>query len=99
MQPIQLETRATAETRELPSQASLRHYLSQKRGTAEIEAFMGRVQAVYNGLYAQRPAFDNQQLRTHLENNILLGLALYRALQADGQSPADAYTETRDYLA
>ncbi|HEX2908642.1 MAG TPA: L-2-amino-thiazoline-4-carboxylic acid hydrolase, partial [Phototrophicaceae bacterium] len=35
----------------------------------------------------------------HLENNILLGLALYRALQADGQSSTDAYTETRDYLA
>lgn len=57
--------------------------LAEKRGEVEAALLAARAQARYDELYARRPRFAHRALRSHLEQNILPGLALYQTLREE----------------
>lgn len=99
MNTIQLQNQEVTDIRRIPGEAFIRRYLKQQRGASEAADFMERVQQVYDELYARRPTFTNRHLRFHVEDNILVGLAIYRVFLSEGKSQADAFAETRGFLA
>lgn len=73
--------------------------LTKTWGKDKATQFVQQVQTRYEGLYAQRKRLSNRALRTHLENHILPGLALYQELRADGLEQDDALNLTASLFA
>ena len=70
--------------------------MAEERGEVEAAMLAARVQARYDDLYAGRPRFTHRALRSHLERNILPGLALYQVLgeESSDQEAVLAEVET-----
>lgn len=75
---------------ELPIAPQLRAWqksLRKEYGPVDAAFFGAKVQSRYEELYARRPRFCRRALRTHLEENILPGVALYQTLLGEGLNP------------
>jgi hypothetical protein len=70
--------------------------LAEQWGEAGAAMLASRVLAKYQTLYARRPHLAQRVLQSHLERNILPGLALYQVLLEETGTPEDALAETRD---
>ena len=67
--------------------------LAEEHGEIEAAMLIARVRSQYEGLYASRPHFANPVLRTHLEQAILPGLALYTVLRQRNRNAESAGDE------
>ncbi|MBN1661787.1 MAG: L-2-amino-thiazoline-4-carboxylic acid hydrolase [Anaerolineae bacterium] len=70
--------------REMPYRDIWFRELAGLLGALPAHNLMERVEAQYAALYEARAHYGHPALRAHLEDNILPGLALYRALRQDG---------------
>ena len=64
--------------------------LSTELGESKAGGIVEEARARYGKLYAGREQYDNGSLRRHLEENLLPGVALYRALLADPETCEEA---------
>lgn len=68
---------------EMPKAALFERALAAELGESKAGDVAQAARARYRDLYAGREQYDSGALRRHLEENILPGVALYRALLAD----------------
>lgn len=66
---------------------------------ASAAALAQRIQERYADLYTDRPRFPNSQLREHLEQHILPGLALYQVLLEELEDKDIALARVEDIFA
>ncbi|MBN1147273.1 MAG: L-2-amino-thiazoline-4-carboxylic acid hydrolase [Anaerolineales bacterium] len=76
--------------RRMPKAAAFQRLLAAQRGVAGAATLLAKAEQRYWEQYAARARFEQRALADHLENNLLPGLALYQALQADGLEPTAA---------
>jgi hypothetical protein len=77
------EETMTQTTVELPHAELFERALADDLGGAKAAEIVQAAGARYDDLYAERTRHDNRALRRHLEESLLPGIALYRALLAD----------------
>jgi hypothetical protein len=70
--------------------------LAEQWGEAGAAMLASRVLAKYQALYAWRPHFARRVLQSHLERDILPGLALYRVMLEETGTEEDALAEMED---
>jgi len=73
----------TQPTVELPHAALFKDALAGDLGMAKAAEIVQAAGTRYGELYAERTRHENRALRRHLEESLLPGIALYRALLAD----------------
>ena len=73
----------------MPNSKIWQRILAEKMGLVEAAAFIARVQQRYEDLMTRRPVFDHLVFDTHVEGNILPGLALYQVWREDGLNHED----------
>ena len=71
---------------EMPHAALFERALAAELGESKAGEVVRAARERYRELYAGRERHDNRALRRHLEENILPGVALYRALLADPET-------------
>jgi len=84
--------------RRMPDLPKFQQALSEERSVVETAFLAGQAQFRYAKLLEERPRFANAALRSHLEDNILLGLALYQTLLAAHGSQDAALAEMEQLL-
>jgi hypothetical protein len=72
--------------------------LAEQWGKVGAAMLASRVLAKYKVLYARRPRFTQRVLQSHLERDILPGLALYQVLLEETGAQEDALVEVGDLL-
>ena len=92
-------TQRVARHHRMPNLKTWQRALVEKHSEVQGAILAARVQARYEELYNERPRFSHPALGFHLEQNILPGLALYRALREEYTDRDAALTETGSLLA
>ena len=75
---------------EMPQAGLFERALSAELGESKAADVVQAARARYGKLYAGREQYDNGSLRRHLEENLLPGVALYRALLVDPETCDEA---------
>lgn len=70
--------------------------LAEQWSEAGAAMLASRVLAKYQALYARRPHFARRALQSHLERDILPGLALYQVMLEETGTQEDALVEVGD---
>jgi len=91
---LAVERRARA--RRMPHLDAWQRALAKQWGEVGAAMLASRVQARYDALHARRPYFAQRALRSHLENNILPGLALYQVLLEETGEQGAALAEVEE---
>ena len=76
--------------RRMPNTQAWQQILSKDMDHIEAAAFIARVQQRYDELTAQKITLENKALQSHLQENIIPGLALYQTWRAEGLDQAAA---------
>jgi hypothetical protein len=92
-----LVARARGATPALRDARAWRSALVAQRGEVQAALLMAGIERHHRELYAQRPRFAQPALQWHLEEYILPGLALYRALR-ETEPSMEAALELTDKL-
>ena len=77
----------------MPNAKDWQALLGEKQGDVKAALLMARVQKEYDNLLLDGLHFENGALQSHLNENILPGLALYRVLRNDGLDETAALAE------
>lgn len=83
----------------MPNLARWQRAWREAQGTIDAAVFAADVQRRYDALYAQRPRFQQGALQSHLDDNILPGLAVYQVLREKGLPQDDALDHVQTLLA
>ncbi len=70
-----------------------RREMAKTHGAVKAGFLSARISQVYDALYADRPRFDRAALRSHTEDHILPGLALYQVLREEYPDRDSALSE------
>lgn len=82
------------EPHRMPKLARFQQAIALKCGDLEAAFCADKVQFIYDALYETRPIYQNPHVQKHVDENILPGLAVYRALLSEGMSKEQAVEET-----
>jgi hypothetical protein len=80
----------------MPRLDAWQRVLAVQWGEAGAAMLASRVLAEYQALYARRPHFARRALQSHLERDILPGLALYQVMLEETGTQEDALAEVED---
>ena len=83
-------------TQRMPCLDAWQRALAEQWGEAGAAMLASRVLVKYQALYARRPHFARRVLQSHLERDILPGLALYQVLLEETGTQDDALVEAGD---
>jgi hypothetical protein len=74
----------------MPNLSAFERGLGQESAAAAAKDLIVKIESRYAELYAGRTQYAHRALRSHLEENILPGLALYQTLRAAGHPQESA---------
>jgi hypothetical protein len=90
--------RSWARQLRFPQLRTIQKGLTETHGEVEAAFMSGRIQQRYEELYLHRPRFHMRRLQTHLDKNLIPGLALYQVLLDHTGDKQRALKEVQDLL-